>query len=196
MPETPATASEGSTAIQWFREIVTAVIGGTILLVSALTLYGTWQAAGKTDGSAKDAYERQKDVMLYALALLGTVTGYYLGRVPAEMHAQQAERAATSAQQQLQTTQTQLTETAGIAAAAGSRLSVSEQDKAEAQKRVREARGAMAEVSRVMGQALAPSGPRAGPGVNLESVPEPDPALAEMRRVKEQVDRWLDQTAG
>jgi len=47
--------------------------------------------------SKLDAYGRQKDILLYALALLGTVTGYYLGRVPAELRANTAQNQVTAA---------------------------------------------------------------------------------------------------
>jgi hypothetical protein len=52
-----------------------------------------------------DAFGREKDLLLYALALLGTVTGYYLGRVPAEARAQQAQQTASNSQNQLASAQ-------------------------------------------------------------------------------------------
>ena len=45
---------------------------------------------------------------LLLIALLGTVTGYYLGRVPAELRAQQAQQTANNTQTQLAGTQAQL----------------------------------------------------------------------------------------
>src|SRR5215467_14409303 len=92
------TVTSEATLLQWFREGMTAAISIVILWLTAITLYSTWNTASIVqveDGkkaAQKEAYERQKDIMLYAVALLGTVTGYYLGRVPAELHAQQAQQ--------------------------------------------------------------------------------------------------------
>jgi hypothetical protein len=44
-----------------------------------------------------DSFDRQKDLLLLAIALLGTVTGYYFGRVPAELRASQANQSAVVA---------------------------------------------------------------------------------------------------
>ncbi len=101
-----------------FREIVAAVIAIAILSLSIWMLADTYLASripiesSKTDEKQNAAeikaktetYNRQKDVLLYALALLGTVTGYYLGRVPAEQRAQQAQQTANTAQNQLVST--------------------------------------------------------------------------------------------
>ena len=95
------------TRLNCIRELLAAAISIVILVLAALTIYGTWKTASIVESDAaasakrKDAYDRQKDIMLYAVALLGTVTGYYLGRIPAELHAQQAQHAATDAQAQL-----------------------------------------------------------------------------------------------
>jgi hypothetical protein len=133
--------------LQWFREGVGAIISLVILAVAAVMLYGTHNYAKNLPASTepavvqthKDAYERQKDVMLYAIALLGTVTGYYLGRVPAELHAQQAQKSAHTAQAQLQKTQTKLTETAGQTAAAAARVAVAEHERDAVKSKVRRA---------------------------------------------------------
>ena len=42
---------------------------------------------------AKEAFNRQKDVLSLALGLFGTVTGYYFGRIPAEKAADAAKSA-------------------------------------------------------------------------------------------------------
>ena len=110
--------------VQVFREVVTAAISITILWVSVSMLWGTYKYANEKmvstnaleTKSLEDAFGRQKDLVLYALALLGTVTGYYLGRVPAELRAQQAQQNATTSQNQLAATQGQLG-TATVAAA-------------------------------------------------------------------------------
>src|SRR6266404_5893811 len=112
--------------LQWFREIIAGTISLVILGIAATMLYNTYHYARDAPASSepsmitsrKESYEQQKDIMLYALAFLGTVTGYYLGRVPAELHAQQAEKSANTAQDHLQQTQTKLADTAGSAAVA------------------------------------------------------------------------------
>ena len=87
------------------REIVAGLISIAILGVTVYMLIRTFgygaQAFGDESTVAghamKDAYERQKDMLLYCLSLLGTVTGYYLGRVPAERAATRAYSEATAA---------------------------------------------------------------------------------------------------
>jgi len=77
---------------QRFREIVTTAIAGVVVGLSAWMLISTFQAAANSASpTALDAFNREKDVMLYGLSLLGTVMGYYFGRVPAELRAKHAE---------------------------------------------------------------------------------------------------------
>jgi len=71
---------------QTLREIITALLSLAIATISLWMLVDTY-LSGRQVGPANEAYGRQKDLLLYSLALLGTVTGYYLGRVPAELHA-------------------------------------------------------------------------------------------------------------
>ena len=100
------------TPLQWFREIVTAVIALTIVALASWSIvatfctakYPTWKnqpapdvVKAELDGRDK-AFGREKDVLLYVLGLMGTVTGYFFGRVPAESHADKAEEAAGKAQ--------------------------------------------------------------------------------------------------
>lgn len=115
MPDPPAVVPVRGEGTQVFREIVTAVVALTILVSCTWMLVDTYRCGKVAFESAKtdkglhdeevkaksDAYGRQKDLLLYGLALLGTVTGYYLGRVPAEQRAQQAQQAANTAQTQL-----------------------------------------------------------------------------------------------
>jgi hypothetical protein len=71
---------------------------------------------------------------MLAWALLGTVTGYYFGRVPAELRAQKAEESATTAHSQLGGAHAQ-------AAAAGAEVrtvKAKASDLLEAAKRVRD----------------------------------------------------------
>lgn len=117
LPVVPNQAGVRGEGMQTFREIVSAVIALVILGLSVWMLGDTYRTgrvpfqSTKTDKAQHDeevkadveAYGRQKDLLLYALALLGTVTGYYLGRVPAEQRAQQAQQTAHTAQSQLST---------------------------------------------------------------------------------------------
>lgn len=91
---------------QTLREWITALLSLAIAVVALYLLVDTY-STGKTIGrlpevqqhkALEEGYARQKDLLLYALALLGTVTGYYLGRVPAELHAQKADREAKQAE--------------------------------------------------------------------------------------------------
>ena len=91
------------------------MISGAIAHFSLWMLYATYVSgrvpmqSGLTDEklnaaelkAKSEAYGRQKDLLLHVLSLLGTVTGYYLGRVPAEQRAQQAQQSANVAQGQL-----------------------------------------------------------------------------------------------
>jgi len=97
-----APRSRGQAAL---HEIFTVVLAGAILILTLWMIVQTFASGeqvftgdDKQVALKKDAYERQKDLMLYGLSLLGTVTGYYLGRVPAERRADGAERSADKAQ--------------------------------------------------------------------------------------------------
>ena len=110
--ETEVTSLPASVKLQWLREGVTATIAITILAITSVMLMetfnsakympissGTDQAARQEEINERDkAFGYQKDILLYGLALLGTVTGYFFGRVPAELHAVQAQKAANVAQ--------------------------------------------------------------------------------------------------
>jgi hypothetical protein len=192
-------STESSTPIQWFRELITGAISVAILVIASVTLYGTWSFArtvptdDKMIAAQKEAYERQKDIMLYALALLGTVTGYYLGRVPAELHAQQAQRSANSAQHELQSTQTKLTSTASSAAVAASQLSTAQSEKEKAQKKTQDAKNALLEVSQQIGKKIAESPKTRRNVLSTGGIENGDPDLEEMRKTKEQIDKVLQQ---
>jgi hypothetical protein len=87
------------------REVVTAVIGVGIFVVTSYMLVRTFSFGAQSFGDEGSpgaralmaAFGRQKDMLLYALSLLGTVTGYYLGRVPAERAADRASEQAQDA---------------------------------------------------------------------------------------------------
>lgn len=108
------------------KEVVTALLALTLLALCAYMLVHTFNLgaqkadAGDEDAvkSLQDAFTRAKDVLLYALSLLGAVIGYYFGRVPAELHAQSAQKQANNAQNQLNQTQDKLAATTQSAAQA------------------------------------------------------------------------------
>src|SRR5436305_15201907 len=85
----------GRWSSQTLRELIAAVLSLAIAAVALWLLADTYltgrEVAPVNDTHQQklheDAYVRQTDLLLYALAWLGTVTGYYLGRVPAELHA-------------------------------------------------------------------------------------------------------------
>lgn len=176
--QTVGKAPKAVEGLQWLRESMAVLISMVILFLSAFTMWYTFMAAGMTAtpalaaaaGSASspvaaadvekakqyqvDAYNRQKDVMLYALALFGTVTGYYLGRVPAEANAKRAENAADSAQKQLSKTQDKLSDTAASASAASVHLEKAREEKqkvaaslVDSTKALRRVRTTLAEVA-------------------------------------------------
>lgn len=105
---TTAAVPVESNAAQRGREAITAFIS-LVILVAAMTAFGlTFLAAretfAETDLAKKQAYERQKDLLMIATGLLGTVTGYYLGRVPAELRAATAQTAVDRAQAEVAST--------------------------------------------------------------------------------------------
>lgn len=79
------------------RELVAALIS---LGIAGLALWMLWDvyAIGKGEHIVADAFQRQKDALMLALGFFGTVTGYYLGRVPAERQADAARAAARTAE--------------------------------------------------------------------------------------------------
>ncbi len=91
---TPAPPATGWTA--GLREIMTSAIAVVILAVTTVMLWKVFQAGG-VKAVDPEAFNRQKDIMHYGLTLLGTVLGYYFGRVPAERRAEQAEAVAHQA---------------------------------------------------------------------------------------------------
>lgn len=91
---TPPQVPVDSGRAQVGRECMAAMISGVILFVSMWAFVSTFSAGREpfaTTDARKEAYERQKDLLVIAVGLLGTVTGYYLGRVPAELRAQSAQ---------------------------------------------------------------------------------------------------------
>lgn len=78
--------------MQAFKEIVTAVLG-VILVGWTLSLAQRTFTYVGDPAKVADA----KDVLMLALGLAGVVVGYYFGRVPADMHATQAQQQANAA---------------------------------------------------------------------------------------------------
>jgi hypothetical protein len=84
----PGRAMEGTHLMDGkndLKELVAALIAASII---AFTIYWLFEIFN----SPNNATENQKYVLGIAVALAGTVTGYYFGRVPAEKRAETAER--------------------------------------------------------------------------------------------------------
>ena len=200
-------APERSSPLLWFREGVAGLISLVILALAALMMYGTYSYAAKelpanADPQAiaarKDNYDRQKDIMLYALALLGTVTGYYLGRVPAELHAQQAQKTANTAQAQLQKTQEKLTDTAGNAATAAKEVAVAKDEKNAAEVQKEKAVGALVTAKEAISKTLSQqSGPVSKTlSVAGESVPGLAVDVEALRSAEQEIEITLREISG
>jgi hypothetical protein len=98
------------------REWIAALLSVVILTGAGWAFVRTYEAGaqrfvGDEAPAAKEAYERQKDLLILAVGLLGTVTGYYLGRVPAELRAKAAQQTADRAQTDLNQTRSLLNDT-------------------------------------------------------------------------------------
>jgi hypothetical protein len=121
-PTTPTPSSDRPSFLTSFKEVITAVLALTVLGVTAYMLVDAYNSSGAVPKAGtsdakdlQDAFGRQKDILLYGLSLLGAVIGYYFGRVPAELHAQAAQKQATDAQKQLGTTQDKLADASSTA---------------------------------------------------------------------------------
>jgi hypothetical protein len=109
MPNQDNAPAQQCSFVQPLHEAMAAIIGLAVLIVAIWMLCNTFEAAGcamvgangSVDTAKVDAFNRLKDIMLYGVTLLGTVLGYYFGRVPAELRAQQAQQNAAQAQSQL-----------------------------------------------------------------------------------------------
>lgn len=178
-------------SLQVLREGMAVAISIVILGLAAWTIGQTFLAAR---GDNVDAYNREKDIMLYVVSLFGTVTGYYLGRVPAEVNARRAEKAASEAQQQLSVSQEKL----GAATVVASTATAGE---ARASKRLGKAAGELRNVSEAIGKlsrAPAPA-PRApgNLGIRGEDAEAPTAAAgdAALLEAKRRIDGLLAQLA-
>jgi hypothetical protein len=92
----PETSSTDSTSLE-IREYIAAAIGAALVGVTLVLLVWTYQAAGVVNNFNAEAFGRQKDILLLALGFLGTVIGYYFGRLPAEQQANASRKQADAA---------------------------------------------------------------------------------------------------
>jgi hypothetical protein len=95
---TPPRSTTSSDFGQNLRESVTAIISLGIVGVALYVLLDTYFST-KNTGPLGENFSKQKDILLLTLGFLGTVTGYYLGRVPAEKQADASRDAAAKAQE-------------------------------------------------------------------------------------------------
>ena len=169
--------------LQLLREGMAVLISTVILALAAWIIGQTFLAAR---GENVEAYNREKDIMLYVVSLFGTVTGYYLGRVPAEVNARRAEKAASVAQQQLSVSQEKLGE-----ASAG--VSTARQEKARASKRLKQSTGELRNVSEAIGKLHRSSRPIGGMGIRAEDSGVEAGGEVELREAKRRIDALLAQ---
>jgi hypothetical protein len=84
------------------REGTAALLSLMIAIVTVIFLWHSYWIAGAemmtvsglVDQSKLAAFARQKDLLLLATGMLGTILGYYFGRVPAEKQADIARKRA------------------------------------------------------------------------------------------------------
>ena len=84
-----ADPEEGKSAVrlQWFKEVVTAVLGIGIVVY---TLVMTGLAFGMVGDASRMA--DAKDLLTFLSGFAGVVVGYYFGRVPADARTAQAQQ--------------------------------------------------------------------------------------------------------
>ena len=193
-PISPTESNRALDPLQWMRELMTSVIAVVILLLAAFTLWYTFQAAGNIASdpapqlkqAREDAFSRQKDVMLYALALFGTVTGYYLGRVPAEVNAKRAEQAADSAQKQLAKTQDKLTDTAASASVTSAQLGQAKEESNKIANNLKETKEVLRDVRQTLSTA-----PESAPATLRGAETFDVDLAARLQHARERIDRVL-----
>jgi 4-amino-4-deoxy-L-arabinose transferase-like glycosyltransferase len=103
LPSVPPVAAVLAPAKESFasnlKEYVAALLSLAIIAVTVCFLFRVFSSTGTPEDQ-----KRQSAVLHAALALAGTVTGYYFGRVPAERAAANAQQSASNTQQALVTT--------------------------------------------------------------------------------------------
>jgi hypothetical protein len=78
--------------LQAFKELITAIIG---IIIVVITIKLAWETFN-LDGTG-DKVKNAKDILLLMLGLAGVVLGYYFGRMPADARASQAQVQANDA---------------------------------------------------------------------------------------------------
>lgn len=77
----------------WPKEVIAALLAISIV---GLTLCLLWSMYAKAPEKDATAWEQRSQVIQILLALAGTVTGYYFGRIPAERAAASANQASAA----------------------------------------------------------------------------------------------------
>ena len=198
LPKPPLPTPTKPSPIPWLKEIVAAVLALAIAGSALWMLIGTYNAAAQpivVDERVLDEAQRplleaqerarleqrsgQKDIMLVAIGLFGSVLGYYFGRVPAEHRAERAESAAAAAE---------VTATTAVASAsvAEARAGGERQEREKADRKVEDARRTT--------EAILPtlsSGPRRrgtlGPEGGSGGADEPAAAAAQLQALLERL---------
>jgi hypothetical protein len=86
-PPVEVERSQTESELLKFKEYVTAIVAGLLVLATiCLTFYTVWQAGDNSKIS------QSKDILMLFLGPFGTVLGYYFGRVPADARAAQAQQ--------------------------------------------------------------------------------------------------------
>ena len=187
-PSTPRQADP----LQVIREGMASIISLVIMVLAAVTLWFTFTSGGIVGNAAQvEAYNRQKDIMLYALALFGTVTGYYLGRVPAEINAKRAETAANNAQTQLVKTQEKLADTAASASVAAAQLGQAKEEKSKIAKNLKETTGALRQAQGTLSNVLE-STEEGRRTFGATAGGEADEAAVRLREARDRIARALE----
>jgi hypothetical protein len=78
----------------WIKEGFSALLSLGIVL---FTLWSMWQMFEQPADVTQVVWEHQSSILQIAVGLMGTVTGYYFGRIPAERAAATAQKAANDA---------------------------------------------------------------------------------------------------
>jgi hypothetical protein len=114
----PTAGSEAWT-LPWLRELATVLIAFGIVAVALVILAFTFFRIGEPQITATDvanaelleaqtaardeAFQNRLVVLNVSIGVLGVVTGYFFGRVPAERRAEKAEKAAEASSQAAET---------------------------------------------------------------------------------------------
>jgi len=96
LEQQPQAPSQPSTA-ERFRERITAAIGiGIVIMYFFVAAFAAYAAV--SDNVASTGFQQLKDLLTFLGGLMGTVVGYYFGRVGVEKRAETAESTAQWAQ--------------------------------------------------------------------------------------------------